>query len=205
MRVRALRLVKECSVSRSAPARGAASDVVRSMGAAETVDYTSFSSPRSFSAAIAALHPAAIVDCVGGTDLLALPGVRRYITIVGDKTSRSAMGGAATYAWNPRMAVRALASSNSSYLPNLNAWIPAFARHRVGLGSEEYACVNLEARGDWLDECVGVVEAAEGGVGEKVVLDSVYAFEEVRSAFERLDSGRCRGKVVVEVPGRQAR
>ncbi|KAK7537371.1 uncharacterized protein J3D65DRAFT_378226 [Phyllosticta citribraziliensis] len=192
---RGWRVVATCSPSKAA--------LVRSMGAAETLDYTSFSSPAALRAAVAARRPAAIVDCVGGTALLALPGVRRYITIVGDKTSRSAVGGAATYAWNPRMALRALASSNASYLPQtLNAWIPAFARRWVGLGDEAYACVNLETRGDWLDECVGVVEAAEGGAKEKIVLDSVYAFEDARSAFERLDSGRCRGKVVVEIPGK---
>ena len=34
---------------------------------------------------------------------------------------------------------------------------------------------------------------------EKIVVDSTFAFEDVKKAFERLNTGRARGKVVVEI------
>ncbi|KAK8215679.1 alcohol dehydrogenase [Phyllosticta capitalensis] len=174
---RGWRVVATCSARNDA--------LVRAVGAAETIDYTAHTSSDSLRKAVAAHAPAAIVDCVGGTALLGLPGVRRYITIVGDKTSRSAMGGAATYLWNPQMALRALASD----------WIPA---GWPGARSEKYACVNLETRRDWLEEAVKVVGEEND---ERVVVDSVFGFEDVKGAYERLDSGRCRGKVVVRISG----
>jgi len=34
---------------------------------------------------------------------------------------------------------------------------------------------------------------------EKIVVDSTFAFEDVKKAFERLNTGRARGKVAVEI------
>ncbi|KAK7514046.1 alcohol dehydrogenase [Phyllosticta citriasiana] len=191
---RGWRVVATCSAAKAA--------LVQGMGAARTIDYTAFSSGAALRAAVAATKPVAIVDCVGGTDMLGIEGVRRYVTIVGDKTARSAMGGAATYLWYPRMAARALVSS---YLA-ADGWMRRTVAGWTGMGREAYACVNLETRGEWLEEFVRVVEAAAAkrgdgkGVEDKIVVDSVYGFEDVKAAFERLDTGRCRGKVVVTVP-----
>ncbi|KAK7528171.1 alcohol dehydrogenase [Phyllosticta citriasiana] len=179
---RGWRVVATCSAAKAA--------LVQGMGAARTIDYTAFSSGAALRAAVAATKPVAIVDCVGGTDMLGIEGVRRYVTIVGDKTARSAMGGAATYLWYPRMAARALVSS---YLA-ADGWMRRTVAGWTGMGREAYACVNLETRGEWLEEFVRV------GVEDKIVVDSVYGFEDVKAAFERLDTGRCRGKVVVTVP-----
>lgn len=70
---------------------GAKADFVKSMGADEVVDYTKTSVPE----AVRKFGPAAILDCVGGTECLQL--APRYVTIVGDKTGRSYMGGNMTY------------------------------------------------------------------------------------------------------------
>ncbi|KAL1652350.1 hypothetical protein SLS58_000477 [Diplodia intermedia] len=147
---------------------GRSAGFVSSVGADVVVDYTQEGGVR---ARVAAERPDAIIDCVGGTECLGL--ARRYVTIVGDKTSRSALGGALTYLWNPQMVLRTLLG-------------------KVGLRSEVYECINLEMRTSYLEEALDLDE-------DKIVLDSTFSFDQVREALERLDSGRCRGKVVVEV------
>ncbi|KAF4548963.1 Zinc-binding dehydrogenase-like protein 5 [Elsinoe fawcettii] len=139
---------------------------VREMGADRVVDYTATSVPD----AVREFAPDAIMDCVGGTECLGL--AKRYVTIVGDKTSRANMGGAATYLWNPQMVIR--------------SWLG-----RLGLGNS-YECVNLEVKSELLEEALRLEQ-------EKIVVDSVFGFGEVREAFERLNTGRARGKVVVKV------
>ncbi|KAK4621663.1 hypothetical protein CLAFUW4_07614 [Fulvia fulva] len=47
--------------------------------------------------AVGAFNPDAVIGCVGGTECIALASSKRYITIVGDKTGRTMMGGPATY------------------------------------------------------------------------------------------------------------
>ncbi|KAL1297648.1 hypothetical protein AAFC00_006204 [Neodothiora populina] len=70
---------------------GRNADFVRSMGASTVVDYMNTSVPD----AVKKYAPDAVVDCVGGTECLELAS--RYVTIVGDKTSRASMGGSAIY------------------------------------------------------------------------------------------------------------
>lgn len=115
-------------------------------------------------------RPDAIIDCVGGTSCLGL--APQYVTIVGDKTSRASMGGNLIYWWNPQMALRTF----------LGRW---------GLG-KRYECVNLEFKKEWLEEVKGLEKG-------KIAVDEVFGFEAVREAFERLNTGRTRGKVVVKV------
>lgn len=162
-----VRLARDRGWTVLASCSGAKAEYVRSLGA-EVLDYTS--SPDAVRKGVAAFAPDAVVDCVGGTECLDLAG--RYVTIVGDKTSRAQMGGAATYAWNPRMLARAVLG-----------W--------VGLG-RRYDCVNLELRSDWLEE---VAKRSEGDIA----VDSVFAFEDAKMAFERLNTGRAKGKVVITV------
>ena len=112
----------------------------------------------------------AIVDCVGGTQTVGMAG--HYVSIVGDKTSRATMGGSAIYLTHPGMVLR-------------------WALGWMGWG-KKYECIVLEGRKEWLEEIGGLRE-------EDVVIDSVFPWERTKEAFERMDTGRCRGKVVIEV------
>lgn len=114
--------------------------------------------------------PDVIIDCVGGTECLGI--AKRYVTIVGDKTNRYTMGGANTYLWNPQMVLRALLG-------------------RVGFGPS-YTCVNLEFKYPFLEEILSLPK-------DTIIIDSTFDFNQVREAFDRLNTGRTRGKVIVRV------
>ena len=141
--------------------------VTDTMGADEVVDYTA----ESVAERVRAWTPDAIVDCVGGTECLGI--ARRYVSIVGDKTARSTMGGSLLYAFYPRMVLR---------------WL--WGRLRWG---ERYDCIILDQNREYLEEAVRVLPV------EQIVVDSTFAFEDAKQAFERLNTGRARGKVVVEI------
>jgi len=51
----------------------------------------------------------------------------------------------------------------------------------------------LDQKKEYLHEAVDMLPA------EKIVVDSTFAFEDVKKAFERLNTGRARGKVAVEI------
>ena len=129
-------------------------------------------SPTAVVDAVKKFAPNAIIDCVGGTDTIGLAA--QYVTIVGDKTSRATMGGSFLYYTHPSMVWR---------------WLMGW----LGLGMK-YECIVLESRKEWLEE-------VEGLKGEDVVVDSVFDFGRAKEGFERLDTGRARGKVVVEIKG----
>ena len=148
---------------------GRNTEFVRRMGADEVVDYTA--SADAVVDAVGAFEPHAIIDCVGGTECIGL--APRYVTIVGDKTSRASMGGSFAYYTHPRMVWR---------------WLLGW----MGWGSS-YDCIVLEPRKEWLEECVKL----EGE--EQIIIDSVFDFGRAKEAFERLGTGRARGKVVVEM------
>ncbi|KAJ4389401.1 hypothetical protein N0V93_006869 [Gnomoniopsis smithogilvyi] len=155
-------------------------DFVRNqLRADEVIDYTAVSSVsgeifRKLQDPIQKGDGVVIVDCVGGTECLDdkdLGGkITRYITIVGDKTDRSSMGGPAIYANYPRMLVR-------------------WGLGRVGLGVS-YDCVILEARKEWLDE------AGQTLGKDEVTIDSTFAFDELPKALEKMVEGKVRGKLV---------
>ena len=142
-------------------------DFVKSMGAISIVDYNN-SPVRQL---VKEFAPDAIIDCVGGTECLDI--AKRYVTIVGDKTSRSSMGGAAIYLWHPKMLMRMLMG-------------------KYGLSELKYDCLNLELKKPWLEETVSLPQ-------DKIIIDSTWKFDQVREAFERLNTSRARGKVVVTV------
>ncbi|ETN42680.1 uncharacterized protein HMPREF1541_01837 [Cyphellophora europaea CBS 101466] len=148
---------------------GRNADFVKSLGAAQIVDYTSAAD--AVATAVAAFQPDAIVDCVGGTACVGL--APQYVTIVGDKTSRATLGGSLGYMTNPRMVLR---------------WLLGY----LGLG-KSYQAISLEVRPDWLQE------AAKLEGEDQIVVDSVFAFDRVDEGFKKLDTGRARGKVVIEV------
>lgn len=144
-------------------------DFVKGLGANEVVDYTT--APDAVTEAVRKFRPDAIIDCVGGTDCIGL--APQYVTIVGDKTSRSSIGGSALYYTHPRMVLR---------------WLLGY----LGLGNS-YECIVLEAKQEWLDESTKL----QGE--DQIIIDSVFDFDRAKEAYERLDTGRARGKVVVKL------
>jgi reticulon-4-interacting protein 1, mitochondrial len=128
--------------------------------------------------------PAAVIDCVGGTDCIGLPSSKRYITIVGDKTGRSSMGGPATYYPSPLSGPIALYQAAVQW----TRW----ARGAYGLG-ESYDVIILDMNAGWLEEAKSFLKP------EQIYVDSVFDFDEAKKAFERLNTGRARGKVVVKI------
>jgi NADPH:quinone reductase-like Zn-dependent oxidoreductase len=143
-------------------------DFVRQRGADEVIDYTT--SLDAVSSAVSTFRPHAIIDCVGGTECIGL--AKKYVTIVGDKTSRSSMGGSFLYLTSPRMVLR---------------WVVGY----LGLGNS-YECIVLEPNKEWLQEATKLQS-------KDIIIDSVFQFDKVKKAFERLNTSRARGKVVVEV------
>ena len=144
-------------------------DFVRSMGASQMVDYTS--APDAVTTAVSKFKPHAIIDCVGGTECIGL--APQYVTIVGDKTSRSTMGGSFLYYTRPWMVLR---------------WLLG----RIGFG-HSYECIILDLNKDWLEECTKLKGE------DQIIIDSTFDFGRVKEAYERLDTSRARGKVVVEL------
>lgn len=149
--------------------------VLEKLGADEHVDYTTQETRR----AVGSFQPDAVIDCVGGTECIGLPGSKRYISIVGDKTGRTTMGGPYTY-YDYYHPIRAATQ-----------WI-RWARGHYALG-ESYDVVILNPKKELLEE------AKETLSSDQVYLDSLHAFEDAKTAFERLNSGRAKGKVVIKL------
>lgn len=155
--------------------------VLNSVGADAHVDYTT----QNVREGVAAFQPDAVIDCVGGTECIGLPTSKRYITIVGDKTGRTMMGGPFTY-YDP-----------THPLVAATQWF-RWAKGRSGLG-EAYDVVILSPKNDWLEEAKSTLNE------DDIHIDSVHKFEDAKEAFERLNSGRAKGKVVIQVSGERSR
>lgn len=139
------------------------------------VDYTT----DDVRAKVSAFKPEAVIDCVGGTECVGIPGNLRYISIVGDKTGRATMGGPYTYYdW-----------SAPNYV--ISQWI-RWAKGWLGLG-ESYDVVILDLKREWLEESTTLISP------ESIYIDSVFPFEDAKEAFQRLHTGRAKGKVVIKV------
>lgn len=148
---------------------GRNADFVRdTLGADEVVDYTKMNVREE----VKRFKPDAVIDNVGGTEAIGFS--KRYVTIVGDKTTRTSMGGPLTY--------------YLSFVPR--QWM------RWTLGQlrliESYDVLVVDLKKEWLEE-------AKELENEQIVIDSVFSFENVKNAYERLNTGRARGKVIVEV------
>ncbi|KAJ9606168.1 hypothetical protein H2200_009129 [Cladophialophora chaetospira] len=150
---------------------GRNAEFVKGLGASQVVDYTT--SPTAVVDAVTKFSPSAIADCVGGTECIGL--APQFVTIVGDKTSRDTMGGSALYLTHPRMVLR---------------WLMGY----LGL-SNSYECIILDAKKEWLEETTKL------DPGKDIIIDSVFDFDKTQDAYERLNTGRARGKVVVEIKG----
>ncbi|KAF2724432.1 alcohol dehydrogenase [Polychaeton citri CBS 116435] len=140
--------------------------VTQTLGADEVVDYTK----ENVRSNLTAFKPDAVIDCVGGVEAIGLS--KRYVTIVGDKTSRTSMGGSFTYLYSPRQWLR-------------------WAFGRLGL-CERYDCIVLDQNREYLEEATKLGP-------DQIFIDSTFAFEDAKQAFERLNTGRARGKVIVQV------
>lgn len=149
--------------------------VLSNLGADEHVDYTTDDVRQK----VANFKPDAIIDCVGGTECIGISGNKRYISIVGDKTSRSSMGGPYTY------------YDTNAPLRMATQWI-RWAKGWLGLG-ESYDVIMLALRQDWLQEATTTLST------DDIFIDSTFEFEKAEEAFERLNTGRARGKVVIKV------
>lgn len=149
--------------------------VLGDLGADAHVDYTK----EDVRMGVSRFEPDAVIDCVGGTECIGLSSSKRYITIVGDKTGRTMMGGPYTYYdfQHPLTAAR--------------QWL-RWAMGKAGLG-EAYDVVILSHKNEWLEEARDTLSE------EQIYVDGVYAFENAKKAFERLNTGRAKGKVVVRV------
>ena len=149
--------------------------VTSTLGADEHVDYTA----EDVRQGVGRFAPDAVIDTVGGTECIALPSSKRYISIVGDKTGRSSMGGPYTYwdYWHPLRAG--------------TQWF-RWVRGYYGMG-ESYDVVILNQRKDWLEDAKNTLTP------DDIHIDSVFEFDKAKEAFERLNTGRARGKVVVKV------
>ncbi|EME81575.1 uncharacterized protein MYCFIDRAFT_78963 [Pseudocercospora fijiensis CIRAD86] len=151
--------------------------VVDELKADGHVDYTK----EDVRKGVADFGPDAVIDCVGGTECVGLPSSKRYVSIVGDKTGRTMMGGPYTYYdWmHPFVAA--------------GQWL-RWAKGEIGLG-ESYDVTILKPKKEWLEEAVETLRP------EEIFVDSVYKFEDAKDAFERLNTGRAKGKVVIQVAG----
>lgn len=143
-------------------------DFVKQQGAHQVTDYTM--AEDAVQRSVETFAPDAIIDCVGGTGCIGM--ANKYVTIVGDKTSRATMGGSFLYLTYPRMLLR---------------WFLG----AVGLG-HSYDCIILETKPQWLEEAAKLDS-------RDIIIDSVFGFTKVKDAFEKLDTGRCRGKVVIDI------
>ena len=167
---------------------GRNADFVKSLGADEVIDY----SKQDVAQTLLDSRPDGkkydlYVDCVGGTEMFAhwhdlLHRDGAYITIVGDKTSRTAMGGPLTYFTYPSQ-----------------VW-----RHVYGyLFGPRYANVLLYQKSELLEQVAKLADEQGVQVVVQDVVKGILSEGAHRDAWDKIKSymveGRVRGKVVVSI------
>ncbi|KAI8939636.1 hypothetical protein NX059_003394 [Plenodomus lindquistii] len=176
----------DCHVTGICSGRNA--DFVRKLGADEVIDY----GDQDVAQTLLASRPEGrkydlYIDCVGGTemfqhwyDLLHTSGA--FITIVGDKTSRTAMGGPMTYFTYPSQVIR----------------------HIKGyLFGPRYANVIFLAKSELLQQVTELAEKGSVRVVVQDVIKGILSEEGHQEAWEKVKNymveGRVRGKIVVDI------
>ena len=163
-------------------------DFVRELGADEVIDYGT----QDVTQSLLSKRPDGkkydlFIDCVGGTDMFAhwtelLHTWGAYITIVGDKTSRTAMGGPLTYFTYP-----------SQVLRHVRGWI----------WGPRYANVILYQKSELLEQVRQLAGEGEVKVVVQDVVKGILDEERHKEAWESvkryMEGGRVRGKIVVDV------
>jgi NADPH:quinone reductase-like Zn-dependent oxidoreductase len=163
-------------------------DFVRSLGADEIIDYGA----QDVAKTLLDGRPEGkrydlYVDCVGGTEMFnhwteLLHTSGAYITIVGDKTSRTAMGGPLTYFTYPSQVLRHI---------------------RGYLLGPRYANVILYQKSELLEQVKQLAEKDEVKVVVQDVVKGILDEERHKNAWEMVKGymveGRVRGKIVVDI------
>ncbi|KAK1925132.1 hypothetical protein DB88DRAFT_488047 [Papiliotrema laurentii] len=172
-------------------------EFVKSLGADEVIDYKQAKVVDS--ALFSHYAPYALVlDCVGGKEVVEhidhlllddpkAPHLGIYVTIVGDKTGRDAMGGAITNYFYPAQAIR-------TFRGRLRDTLPWWTPFKSWIAGKRYACIMLQPSREMLESVPEFLASAKN-----VIIDSTWSFEDVPKAYAKLESGRAVGKVVVEV------
>lgn len=179
-------------------------DFVRGMGADEVLDYTAVDVAGALLEEVKREGMFDLyIDCVGGVGMfehwvsvdLLLPVVLlfaelsktsllhsrgAYVTIVGDKTTRSSMGGPLTYLTWPSQVFR-------------------FLRGQI-LGPR-YANIQFQERSEWLEEVKALAEDGKVEVEVQEVVPGILddGSEAWRKVFDLMEEGRVRGKIVVNI------
>jgi NADPH:quinone reductase-like Zn-dependent oxidoreductase len=165
---------------------GKNADFVRQMGADEVIDYTT----TDVAKALLDRRPGGrkydlYIDCVGGVEMFAhwhdfLHKNGAYITIVGDKTSRTSMGGPATYFTYPSQLLRFI---------------------RGYIFGPRYANVLLYSKSELLEEVASLAEKGEVKVEVQEVIKGVLdeGSQTWKKVFDHMEGGRVRGKIVVAI------
>jgi NADPH:quinone reductase-like Zn-dependent oxidoreductase len=127
------------------------------------------------------------IDCVGGTEMFdhwtkLLHAYGAYITIVGDKTSRTAVGGPLTYFTYPSQVLRHI---------------------RGYLFGPRYANVILYEKSELLEQASQLAEKDEVKVVVQDVVKGILDEKSHKEAWEKVKGymveGRVRGKIVVDI------
>jgi NADPH:quinone reductase-like Zn-dependent oxidoreductase len=167
---------------------GRNADFVRDLGANEIIDY----SAQDVAKTLLDGRPEGkkydlYIDCVGGTEMFIhwtelLHTSGAYITIVGDKTSRTAMGGPLTYFTYPSQVLRHI---------------------RGYLFGPRYANVIFNQNSELLEQVRQLAEKDDVKVVVQDVIKGILDEERHEEAWEKVKAymveGRVRGKIVVDI------
>ncbi|KAI5949938.1 hypothetical protein KGF57_004448 [Candida theae] len=154
-------------------------DLIQSLGATSQIDYRK--NPNLLQPVLESVKSSGqfdyIIDCWGGDDLFAEINtiIRKggvYNTIVGDA---------------PGTGLAALLGGIRSISRTIGS--------KLGLLNYKYELMLLDFNAGWIDEARDMI--ADGKL--KVFIDSVWPFDQLNDAIEKLESGTAQGKVVLEV------
>ncbi|KAL1601698.1 hypothetical protein SLS60_006613 [Paraconiothyrium brasiliense] len=167
-------------------------DFVKELGADDIIDYTTSNLPQALPNHMpGGLRFDLYIDCVGGTEMFgiwvgALVNILHkegaYITIVGDKTSRTVPGPPLTYFTYPTQIFR-----------HMWGWI----------SGPRYAAIILYNESKYLEKVAKLAEKGEVRVVVQETIEGILEQGKDKVAWERanalLEEGRIRGKVVLKI------